>query len=170
MHPRIVHAKNLKMRPFLFVLFLFPPSQASAPPCSLCTSFALRSGPLPARAALDRGQQLWSQGCSEAAGEELRLRGGMPETFHWERPHQSNAERWAGAGVSLQVHLSFACVDGYCYVYFLCDCACGSSRRHLHLQTHTHSPTLDLTTTVMCPWTINWVRICVFCVCTRGGE
>ena len=32
----------------------------------------------------------------------LRLRGGMPEMFPWERPYKSNAERWAEAGVSLQ--------------------------------------------------------------------
>lgn len=32
-----------------------------------------------------------------------RLRGGMPDMFPWERPYKTNAERWAEAGVSLQV-------------------------------------------------------------------
>jgi len=27
----------------------------------------------------------------------------MPDLFPWERPYKSNAERWAEAGVSLQV-------------------------------------------------------------------
>ena len=46
-------------------------------------------------------------GVAGRGGHELRalrqLRGGMPDLFPWERPYKSNAERWAEAGVSLQV-------------------------------------------------------------------
>ena len=38
--------------------------------------------------------------CSQLS---LALRGGMPEQLWWQRPYKSNAERWAEAGVSLQV-------------------------------------------------------------------
>ena len=43
--------------------------------------------------------------CLASARDErvMSLRGGMPDLFPWERPYQTNAERWAQAGVSLQV-------------------------------------------------------------------
>ena len=43
-----------------------------------------------------------------------RLRGGMPDMFPWERPYKTNAERWAEAGVSLQVWGRCRCRNALC--------------------------------------------------------
>jgi hypothetical protein len=48
------------------------------------------------------GQEVAALASGPASALRMRLRGGMPEMFPWERPYQTNAERWAEAGVSLQ--------------------------------------------------------------------
>ena len=61
-----------------------------------------------------------------------RLRGGMPDMFPWERPYKTNAERWAEAGVSLQVWRGdvaagtrCACLQLSVYVSVCATCASG---------------------------------------------